>query len=232
MAPDHPRTVLCIDDNETLLRMLRTVLSSVGHRVLGVTSPREGVQLALQDVVDAVVLDYEMPELNGAEVAAVLKQGRATLPIVMHSAHPPQILGAAVRYIDAFVPKGSVGMLIAELERVLKPASHVPAPRRFPRYPLYVPLAAYMDDRGGEFQLVHGIALDLAEGGMGGMLERELPKGEVVSLNLQLPECGTIEHLNAQVRYRNGASHGFQFVDLSNPVQEELRRCCQWLASS
>ena len=231
MAPDYPRTVLCVDDNDTLLRMLRTVLSSVGYRVLGATSPREGVQLALQDAVDAVVLDYEMPELNGAEVAALLKHGRPGLPIVMHSAHPPQALGTSVRFIDGFVPKGSAGMLIAELERVLRPASHVPAPRRYPRYPLYVPVVAYLD-YSGEIQLVHGIALDLAEGGMAGMLERELRKGEVVSLNLQLPECGPLEHLNAQVRYRNGASHGFQFVDLSNPVQEEVRRCCQLLATS
>jgi CheY-like chemotaxis protein len=231
MAPDYPRTVLCIDDNDTLLRMLRTVLSSVGYRVLTSTSPRQGLELGLQDVVDAVVLDYEMPDLNGAEVAALLKHGRPALPVVMHSAHPPQTLGTAIRFIEAFVPKGSAGMLVAELERVLRPVSQVTLPRRFPRYPFYVPITAFLDC-GGEILMVRGMALDLAEGGTAGMLERELPKGEVVSLNLQLPESDPLEHLNAQVRYRNGAAHGFQFVDLSNLQQEQLRLWCSRLAAS
>jgi hypothetical protein len=136
-----------------------------------------------------------------------------------------------VRYVDAFVPKGSAGMLVAELERVLRPVSQVTSARRFPRYPFYVPITAYLE-HGGEIMLVRGMALDLAEGGTAGMLERELPKGEVVSLNLLLPESDPLEHLNAQVRYRNGAAHGFQFVDLSEPQQQQLRLWCQRLATS
>jgi CheY-like chemotaxis protein len=227
MSVESAKTVLCIDDNESVLRMLATILGSVGYRVLTVTTGREGMEIAVHQFVNAVVLDYEMPDLSGAEVAALLKQARPTLPIVMFSAHAPQVLGEAVRYIDAFVEKAEAGTLLAELARVLRPVE-VTSKRRFPRYPVQAPVAVNVTKPSG-ITTVQGIAVDVAEGGMGGLLEGDVEPGDVVSVNLQIPEC-PLRGLRAQVRYRNGASYGFEFIDLTAPQQFDVKRCLQKLS--
>lgn len=56
-----------------------------GYRVLTASSGRRGIELVNENVVDAVVVDYEMPEMNGYDVALALKRTQPDLPIVLFS---------------------------------------------------------------------------------------------------------------------------------------------------
>lgn len=60
---------------------------------------------------DAVVLDYQMPEMNGHEVAAAIKKYRPKTLIVMFSGS--QVPEETFKLADAVVPKtGAVGQLL------------------------------------------------------------------------------------------------------------------------
>ena len=99
-----PRTVLCIDDDRQVLAIHRMVLESVGYAVLTAASAQAGLELFASCPADAVLLDYGMPEMNGGQVAAVMKEMKPEIPVLMLSALPS--LPENARAIDAFVTKG------------------------------------------------------------------------------------------------------------------------------
>jgi two-component system, OmpR family, response regulator CpxR len=97
------RTILCIDDDNAILRYERSLLESSGYMVLTSASAQQGLRLALMSQLDAVVLDYHMPEMNGHEVAAAIKKRRPEILIVMLSGS--EIPEETLRLADAVVPK-------------------------------------------------------------------------------------------------------------------------------
>ena len=67
------KTVLCVDDTAYVLQMLDMFLTAVGYRVLTASNGREALELISAFAVSAAILDYEMPDLSGLEVAQILK---------------------------------------------------------------------------------------------------------------------------------------------------------------
>jgi DNA-binding NarL/FixJ family response regulator len=86
------------------------------------------VELAASHPVDAVILDYEMPEMNGEEVATSIKKNRPELPVVMFTGSslvPNRVKGV----VDAVCDKaGSRDELLAAIRRLLagKSSSRIP----------------------------------------------------------------------------------------------------------
>jgi len=97
------RTVLCIDDDNGVLRYERALLERSGYNVLTSISAEQGLTLAMMSQVDAVVLDYHMPGMNGHEVAAAIKSCRPEILIVMFSAS--EIPEETLKLTDAVVHK-------------------------------------------------------------------------------------------------------------------------------
>ncbi|MGB9235183.1 MAG: response regulator [Terriglobales bacterium] len=105
------RTVLCIDDDSAILRYEKTLLERSGYDVLTTTSPQQGLTLVMRSEIDAVVLDYQMPEMNGHHVAAAIRKCRPGVFIVIFSASG--IPEETVKLVDAFVLKTeAVGRLL------------------------------------------------------------------------------------------------------------------------
>ncbi len=82
-------TILCIDDHWTRLIGRKTLLEMNGYRVLETTNADEGLKLFRTSAVDAVVLDYQMPGLNGDVVAARMKRMKPHVPILLLSLYGP-----------------------------------------------------------------------------------------------------------------------------------------------
>ena len=80
------RTILCIDDDHAILAYERSLLERSGYYVLTTPSPRQGLKLVTICQIDAVVLDYHMPEMSGHEVAVSIKKCQPKTLIVMFSA--------------------------------------------------------------------------------------------------------------------------------------------------
>jgi len=66
--------ILAIDDNEDILKLLNTVLTSKGHNFTQALNGKDGVKLIEEQNFDAVLLDLAMPEFSGVDVIESLKK--------------------------------------------------------------------------------------------------------------------------------------------------------------
>jgi CheY-like chemotaxis protein len=98
------KTILCIDDDSAVLNYHKALLERRGYEVLTAASAREGLQIAADSAVAAVIVDYQMPEMNGHEVATEIKRIRPQVPIVMVSGDEV-IPEQTANVVDAFVSK-------------------------------------------------------------------------------------------------------------------------------
>jgi len=67
-------TLLIIEDNEQNYYMMRFLLEKNGYTVIGAETGREGIDMALRHKPDAILLDIQLPEMDGYAVAAELKK--------------------------------------------------------------------------------------------------------------------------------------------------------------
>jgi putative two-component system response regulator len=83
----RPATILVVDDHEPNLFGLRDLLQRSEYNVCTTTSGREAIDIAKEQLPDAVLLDVVMPDLSGLDVCVQLKQHQATrlIPIVLMS---------------------------------------------------------------------------------------------------------------------------------------------------
>jgi CheY-like chemotaxis protein len=77
---DGQRTILCVDDEPLVLASWAELIASAGYRVLTARGGAEAIQQFSAETVHAVVLDYEMPGMNGGIVAARIRQISSEVP--------------------------------------------------------------------------------------------------------------------------------------------------------
>jgi CheY-like chemotaxis protein len=109
--PLTPKTILCIDDNDGVLEYQKALLEKRGYAVLTASSARQGLQIAADRGVAAVIVDYHMPELNGHEVALEIKRLKPNTPVVMVSSDE-EVPSHVLEVVDAFVPKHETPRLL------------------------------------------------------------------------------------------------------------------------
>ena len=97
-------TILCVDDELNGLSGRESLLRQHGYDVVVTTSGHESLELLQSAAVDAVILDYRMPEMMGDVVAARMKQLKPEVPIMLLSALD-RIPPAALRCTDTFLSK-------------------------------------------------------------------------------------------------------------------------------
>ena len=80
--------VLVIDDNQAHAEGLAELLELSGFKAVYATTGKKGLELALSEAVDAVLLDLNLPDMSGYEVSDRLRKDPATanLAIVFHTA--------------------------------------------------------------------------------------------------------------------------------------------------
>lgn len=66
---------------------------------------------------------------------------------------------------------------------------------------------------------LHGRTKNLAEGGMGATVAGDIPLGELVEVQFQVPQSPEPLAIRAEVRYRQGFQYGFKFLQ---PTEEQL----------
>jgi CheY-like chemotaxis protein len=119
-VPTNPPALLCVDDHAIYLPVRKAYLELHGYVVLTASSGREGLQLLAEHRIDGVVLDYRMPEMDGAEVAREIRRTRPDLPIIMLSGYPHEIPADVRSLVNAAVMKGeSPTALLEALYQVL-----------------------------------------------------------------------------------------------------------------
>lgn len=81
--------ILIVDDQPELAQMMEDLLGAAGYDARSAGNGREALAGIQAEAPDLVLLDVNMPELDGFEVAAMLKSDPATaaIPIIMVSAN-------------------------------------------------------------------------------------------------------------------------------------------------
>jgi len=102
-------TILCIDDNRNVLQIHRALLESKGYRVVTAVDGPTGIALSREQSIDVVVLDFNMPGMDGNEVAQVLTQEQPTLPVVVWSGYP-DVIPESLRWFAYAVLRKSDGL--------------------------------------------------------------------------------------------------------------------------
>ena len=100
--------------------------------------------------------------------------------------------------------------------------------RRHERYRADFPIKATLLREEGYLE-IQGRCSDIGQGGMGTVLTTEVPKGEVLSLQFQLPGCEKELVVSAAVRYRKGFVHGMEFLGLSAEQESGINQFCEGL---
>ena len=114
---------------------------------------------------------------------------------------------------------------------ISKTAAERTEARRFPRYPIRLPLAMHIN-RFGESAVLVGVSTNISEGGISGRIEGNLVPGEFVRVQGSDPQLDFSLESHAQVRYRKGETYGFAFCHVAPQQQVEVQRLCQRLASA
>lgn len=80
------QTILVVEDDSKIARLLELELKHAGYAVMVATDGRTGLERALADDVDLVLLDVMLPQMSGLEVVRRLKEERPLLPVLMVTA--------------------------------------------------------------------------------------------------------------------------------------------------
>ena len=113
------RTLLWIDDYAPGLEVYKAVFKTFGYTVLTACDGQLGLRLLQEHTPDAVIVDYEMPGMDGAAVAAQVRRKSPKLPVVMFSgcsSVPARVKNA----VTAFCEKtGSLNHLRAAIDNAV-----------------------------------------------------------------------------------------------------------------
>jgi CheY-like chemotaxis protein len=105
--------ILCIDDEDLGLEIRKMVLEREGFSVLTAHDGQSGLAMFDTERIDAVVVDFAMPGMDGGQVAASLRQKDPNIPILMLSAYvalPEEVM----RVISISATKGDGAFTLVE----------------------------------------------------------------------------------------------------------------------
>ncbi|HEX8117144.1 MAG TPA: response regulator [Pyrinomonadaceae bacterium] len=103
------KTVLVVEDYSDSRLILARLLEMSGYRVLEAANGREAVEVAERECPDAVLMDLQMPVLDGFTATSIIRRIESTcrVPVIAVSAQSTEDYVAAARRVgcDHFVPK-------------------------------------------------------------------------------------------------------------------------------
>ena len=129
-------TILLVDDDRMITSPLRRTLEQNGYDVLLASNGRAGLDMALVEKPDVVVLDVMMPEMDGWAVCRELRQ-QSGVPILMLTAMSEEvdrILGLELGADDYLTKPFSSRELMARIKALLRSHCHRQSRTRSPRF--------------------------------------------------------------------------------------------------
>jgi len=121
-------SILIVDDNPQILRLLRTFLEAVpGFHICGeAVDGLEAIKKAGELHPDMVILDLSMPRMNGLQAARVLRATRTDMPIILFTLYADLVkpAEASAAGVTAVFSKNDLHELAKQAECLLQAAYH------------------------------------------------------------------------------------------------------------
>ena len=123
--------ILIVDDNPTVRRYLRAILEQQENwQVCGeARTGAEALHQVLEMPPDLIVLDYQMPDLNGVDIARQITDRFPNIPILMVTLHLSQQLADAARQagVRGACAKQDIGSVVEAIDVLLHDRTYFPA---------------------------------------------------------------------------------------------------------
>jgi two-component system alkaline phosphatase synthesis response regulator PhoP len=117
--------ILIVEDEPNMVAGLRDNFEFEGYEVISARDGVEGLQRALNDSPDLVVLDVMMPRMSGLDVCKQLKVKKPSLPVIMLTARGQEVdkvVGLELGADDYVTKPFSIRELLARIKAVLRRA--------------------------------------------------------------------------------------------------------------
>jgi DNA-binding response OmpR family regulator len=110
------KVILCVDDNEQELSVLKFMLATNGYRVVSAVTGQEAIGIFAATTVDLVLADFAMPQMDGCQLVPMILLG------------DPQKMGSEMHAADALLAKKS-----CSAQELLERIKLISARKRGPR---------------------------------------------------------------------------------------------------
>src|SRR5437660_427169 len=121
--------ILIVEDEPGMVQGLRDNFEFEGYQVLSAMDGVAGLERALADSPDLVILDVMMPRMSGLDVCKQLKAKRPAIPIIMLTARGQEVdkvVGLELGADDYVTKPFSIRELLARVKAVLRRAQPLP----------------------------------------------------------------------------------------------------------
>ena len=114
------KTIMVVDDEESMVHLLRTILEAQGYEVTTVMDGREVVAHLRDRRPDLIILDLMMPEMDGWEVLHEVRQdpAMASIPVIILTVKKDELdrtVGTEFLKVEGYVTKPFVRRALVEL---------------------------------------------------------------------------------------------------------------------
>lgn len=119
------KTILVVDDEVNIRELLTQQLESSGYIVKEAQNGKEAIRMAKREFPDLIILDVMMPEMNGFDVAAILRNDPLTMsiPIVINSGIEDKERGYRIGVDRYFIKSSDSDIMLQEISDLLSQGS-------------------------------------------------------------------------------------------------------------
>src|SRR5262250_3077790 len=146
--------ILIVEDEPNMVAGLRDNFEFEGFQVATATDGVEGLEQALRNSPDLVILDVMMPKMSGLDVCKQLKAKRPSIPIIMLTARGQEVdkvVGLELGADDYVTKPFSIRELLARVKAVLRRVQNVAKNKeRYTFGDVEVDLRGYRVQRAGQ----------------------------------------------------------------------------------
>lgn len=229
MILDGNKKVLVVDDDPKAVELVSRFLEEAGMTTFKAYGGQEGIDIALREIPDLIMLDLMMPELSGFEVVNALKENPATagIPIIVLTAKlvTPEDRKTLVGATEIMQKRGFNGvMLVSDIKRLLRKKKTVKTkvekniapkavtPKNAESEPLvpYLennPLILIVEDNQKESDILNlylrdaGYSVAQAENGIQALLQMSQTIPDLIILDLMMPIMDGFTFLDEKSRF-------------------------------
>ena len=217
----QPLKVLVVEDNISNLELMTEVFISLKAEVRPISDSEKAVAIVNQEKFDGIFLDLEMPNLNGFDLARLVRKSswNKSTPIIIVTGRDDRQTMQDAFAIGAtfFLQKPVDRQKLSTLFRTVS-GGMLENRRKSTRVPIQAEVACTVGSR-----TVRGTSWNLSQGGMQVEVGGLKPK-DAVRLSFELPVSGVVIDVAGVVVWGKESRQGIQFTTVSAQSQQSIRQ--------